>query len=87
MLPERNDLPIAGDPPVEGGFRFKETEVTGMVMSDMETGMTGMVMSDLPVEREVFFEYDVDRHQRVRLLYRIVVEEFVYYGFDCVEAL
>ena len=49
--------------------------------------MTGMVMSDLLVEREVFFEYDVDRHQRMRLLYRIVVEELVYYGLDCIEAL
>ena len=49
--------------------------------------MTGMVMSDLPVEREVLFEYYVDRHQRMRLLYRIVVEELVYYGLDCIEAL
>ena len=49
--------------------------------------MTGMVMSDLPVEREVFFEYDVDRHQRVWVFYRIVVEKLVYYGLDCIEAL
>lgn len=46
-----------------------------------------MVMSDLAIEREILFEYYIDRHQRVWVFYRIVVEKLVYYGLDCIEAL
>ena len=49
--------------------------------------MTGMVISDLAIEREILFEYYIDRHQRVWVFYRIVVEKLVYYGLDCIEAL
>ena len=43
--------------------------------------------SDFLVVGEVFLEYDIYRHEVVYLLGREVVEKFVKYRFDCVEAL
>ena len=52
--------------------------------SNLLKGVSG---SDFLVVGEVFLEYDIYRHEVVYLRGREVVEKFVKYRFDCVEAL
>ena len=58
-----------------------------MVQFTKSNLLKGVSGSDFLVVGEVFLEYDIYRHEVVYLLGREVVEKFVKYRFDCVEAL